>query len=141
LHKLDYYIHYSREPAEKKNYLNWLKAVTNPKKSGFVFNQIADLKARDLIPEDEISEHEVKTYPYRRLDSLFKVKTTDCKLWLMRFETWFGLDPAGQEKHISVNDLDYYRKPVVTYERIPNVATMKQKKYTTYDLMTYYDFK
>ena len=32
---------------------------------------------------------------------------------------WFGLDAAGQEQHTSVVDLDYYKKPAVTYERIP----------------------
>ena len=45
---------------KRKNYLNWLAKVTN-KKTGR-FNQIKDLKARELIPEDEISEHEGKTY-------------------------------------------------------------------------------
>jgi hypothetical protein len=115
---MGYYIMYdSDDTPEKKKYLNWLAKVTN-KKTG-KFNQVADLKARDLIPEEELSEHEGKIFPYRRLDALHKIKTLDGKLWLMRFETWFGLDAAGQEQHTSVVDLDYIKKPAVIYERIP----------------------
>jgi hypothetical protein len=115
---MGYYIMYdSNDSTEKKKYLNWLAKVTN-KKTG-KFNQVADLIARDLIPEEELSEHEGKIFPYRRLDSLTKIMTGDKKLWLSRTETWFGLDAAGQEQHTSVVDLDYYKKPAVTYERIP----------------------
>jgi hypothetical protein len=52
---MDYYIHWRDDTPEKKSYLYWLSKVTN-KKTG-KFNQVADLKARELIPEDEISEH------------------------------------------------------------------------------------
>jgi hypothetical protein len=103
---------------ERKVYDWFLAAVTNPKKPG-KFWQIADLKAADIIPEDEESEHEGKTYPYRRLDSLMKIRTADGKLFLRRHETWFGLTKAGQELSISVNDLDYYVKPKVTWEYVP----------------------
>ncbi len=64
------------EPFEKTHYEKWLAAVTNPKRSG-KFWQISDLKAADLIPDDEESEHEGKTYPYRRLHGLYKIKTKD----------------------------------------------------------------
>jgi hypothetical protein len=115
---MGYYIMYdSEDSAEKKRYLMWLAKVTN-KRTG-KFHQIKDLKARELIPEDEESEHEGKTYPYRTLSALSKVKTGDGKLWLMRHERWYGLDAAGQEVTLPVLDLDYYQKPVVTYERIP----------------------
>ena len=58
---MSYYIIYdSDDTPEKKKYLNWIAKVTN-KKTG-KFNQVADLKARELIPEEELSEHEGKTY-------------------------------------------------------------------------------
>jgi hypothetical protein len=60
---------------EKKRYVYWLSKVTN-KRTGR-FNQVADLKARELIPEDEENENEGKTYPYRKLNSLMKVKTKE----------------------------------------------------------------
>src|SRR5215208_833644 len=100
------------EPFKKKKYQLWISAVTNPKKPG-KFWQISDLKAADLIPEEEENEHEGKTYPYRRLNSLMKVKTSDGKLFLQRHEMWYGLTKAGQELSISVNDLDYIVKPKV----------------------------
>ena len=114
---MGYYIQWREDTMERKSYLHWLSKVTN-KKTG-KFNQIADLKARELIPEDEITGHEGKEYPYRKLDSLIKVKTGDGKLYLMRHESWYGLDAAGQELNKSVNDLDYHPKIAVTYERIP----------------------
>ena len=89
---MGYYIMYdSDDTPEKKKYLNWLAKVTN-KRTG-KFNQIKDLRARELIPEDEISEYEDRTYPYRGLDSLHKISTKD-GLYLLRHESWFGLDAA-----------------------------------------------
>jgi|SRR5918999_2234149 ribonucleotide reductase beta subunit family protein with ferritin-like domain len=53
---MGYYIHWrGDETMQRKKYDYWLSKVTN-KKTG-KFNQVADLKARELIPEDEISEH------------------------------------------------------------------------------------
>ena len=49
----------SDDSAEKIRYLQWLERVTN-KKTG-KFHQIKDLKAHELIPEDEITGHEDKT--------------------------------------------------------------------------------
>jgi hypothetical protein len=101
----------------KIRYKGWLESVTHPTKPG-KYNTIADLKKREKIPEDMISEHEGKTYPYRRLNSLYKIKK-DGKLYLMRIESWYGLSSAGEEIMISVNDLDYWVKPKVTHEYIP----------------------
>jgi hypothetical protein len=73
---MGYYIHWRvDETMEKKRYVYWLSKVTN-KRTGR-FNQVADLKARELIPEDEENENEGKTYPYRKLNSLMKVKTKE----------------------------------------------------------------
>jgi hypothetical protein len=102
----------------KISYQGWIDACTNPRKPG-KFYTISDLKKAEKIPEDFISEHEEKKYPYRKLDSLYKIKSKDGKLWLMRYESWYGLDSAGEEKNISVNDLDYWVKPNVRYEYIP----------------------
>ena len=130
---MSYYIIYdSDDTPEKKKYLNWIAKVTN-KKTG-KFNQVADLKARELIPEEELSEHEGKTYPYRRLDSLTKVKTYDGNLWLLRQETWFGLDAAGQEQHTSVVDLVYYKKPAVPRE--PDGPSIRVGKIITHMVYT-----
>lgn len=121
---MDYYIQVA-ESFEKRPYDRWIAAVTNPKKPG-KFWQIADLKAAEHIPQDEENEHEGKTYPYRRLNSLMKVKIADGNLWLRRHETWFGLTKAGQEFSISVNNLDYYVKPAVTWEYIPKDPQNKE---------------
>jgi hypothetical protein len=102
----------------KIKYQGWIDSCTNPKKPG-KFYTISDLKKAEKIPEDMISDHEDKKYPYRKLDSLYKIKTKDGKLWLMRYESWYGLDSAGEEKNISVNDLDYWVKPNVRYEYVP----------------------
>jgi hypothetical protein len=113
---MGYYIHYDSESGEKRRYNYWIAKVTN-KRTGR-FNQIKDLKARELIPEDEVNENDGKTYPYRRLNALIKVKTEDGKLWLHRIEQWVGIDAAGQEVTCPVVDLDYIRKPQIAYERI-----------------------
>jgi hypothetical protein len=117
-----YYLDYP-EPFEKTRYEKWLAAVTNPKRPG-KFWQIADLKAADLIPEDEENENEGKTYPYRRLSSLIKIKNKD-GIWLQRMEQWVGLTSEGQEKTCPVVDLDYYVKPPLEYQRIPKDPTNK----------------
>src|SRR5215204_5202488 len=55
---MGYYIHYDSESGEKWRYNYWIAKVTN-KRTGR-FNQIKDLKARELIPEDEENENEGK---------------------------------------------------------------------------------
>jgi hypothetical protein len=112
------FIPWSDDFVQRKiKYQGWLDACTNPNR-GNSFYTISDLKRAEKIPLDMISEHEEKIYPYRRLDALYKVKDKG-KLYLLRHETWFGLDLAGEEKSISVNDLDYWVKPSVKYEYIP----------------------
>jgi hypothetical protein len=37
----------------------------------------------------------------------------------MRYESWYGLDSAGEEIMKSVNDLDFYTLPSVRYEYVP----------------------
>jgi hypothetical protein len=98
-------------------YNGWISAVTNPKNGKF--NDVKYLRRRELIEEDQAVEHESKTYPYRKLDSLYRIKTPDGKQYLMRLEGWYGLDMNGEEKRISVNEIDFYVKPTVRYDRIP----------------------
>jgi hypothetical protein len=102
------------EPFMKKHYREWLSAVTNPRTGKFW--QIQKLIDEGIIPEDE--EYEPREYPYRKLNSLMKVSHNG-QLFIQRNEMWTGLTKAGQEFSISVNDLDYYVKPTVTYEYTP----------------------
>ena len=107
------------EFMERREVENFISKVTDKKRPGH-FWQISDLKARGLIPKEETSEYENITYPYRKLNCLFKIKLAgDGRLVLMRFETWFGLDLNGQEVHRSFDFIDYYSKPRIEYDRVP----------------------
>ena len=106
------------EFMERKRVENFIAQTTDKKRPGH-FWQISDLKARGFIPEEETSEYENITYPYRKLNALYKMKTFDGRLVLMRFESWYGLDANGQEVHRSQNNLDFYCKPRIDYDRVP----------------------
>jgi hypothetical protein len=110
------YVYYP-EPFEKTRYDRWLASVTNPKRQG-TFWQIADLKNRDDIPEDYISEYEGKTYPYRTCSQIIKIKNKD-GIFLHRIEQWVGLIRLGEEKTVPVVDLDYWVKPAIQYLIVP----------------------
>jgi hypothetical protein len=117
------YIYYP-EPFEKQRYDKWLASVTNPKRPG-TFWQISDLKNRDDVPEDYISEYEGKTYPYRTVSQIIKIKNKDGK-FLQRIEQWVGLTKLGEEKTVPVVDLDYWVKPPIQYQIIPKDPTNKE---------------
>jgi hypothetical protein len=112
------FIPWSDFVQRKIKYQGWLDTVTNPNKPG-KFYTIKDLKRTEDLPEDTISEHEGKSYPYRKLNALYKIKDKRGRLYLLRHEDWYGLDSAGEERMISVNDLDYWVKVNVRKERIP----------------------
>jgi hypothetical protein len=106
------------EFIERKRVEMFIAQATDKKRPGHWW-QIADLKNRGFVPEDETSEYENKKYPFRKVSSIAKVKTPDGRLFLRRFETWFGLDVNGQEIHRSFDFLDYISKPHIEYDRIP----------------------
>jgi hypothetical protein len=106
------------ESLERKRVENFIAKATDKKRPGH-FWQISDLKARGFVPEEEISEYEHTTYPYRQVNSIHKIKTSDGKFFLRRFETWFALDANGQEIHRSFDFLDFISKPRIEYDRVP----------------------
>jgi hypothetical protein len=106
------------EFIERKRVEMFIAQATDKKRPGH-FWQISNLKNRGFIPEDEVSEYENKTYPFRKVNSIAKRKTPDGRLFLQRFETWFALDVNGQEIHKSFDFLDFISKPRIEYDRIP----------------------
>jgi hypothetical protein len=113
------YIEWRDDFLLKRKYQNWLKTVINPKTGKFY--QYSDLIANGDIPEGDYGN---ALFPYRRLNSLHKIQTSD-GTFLMRYERWHGLSKAGQEIAISVNDLDYWTRPSVTWDFVPRDPTVR----------------
>ena len=86
--------------------IGYLRPLILRNQESFIRYQIS--RAIGDVPESRLAQLEGKEYPYRKLDSIMKVKTADGKLWIHRHETWYGLTKAGKELHTSVNNLDYW---------------------------------
>jgi hypothetical protein len=106
----DNYIQYDRDFIQRRKYNKWLEAVRSPQNGHFY--QTAILKMAGLI-SDEPSSLDGKTYPYRVLHQLYRVKTPKGPEFLWRKEYWYGLDSSNQEYAISVPDLDFYTHPKI----------------------------
>ena len=104
------YIQYDGDLIQRRKYNKWLGDVQAPQNNHFW--QMATLKMASLI-SDEPSPLDEKTYPYRVLHHLYRVKTPKGPEFLWRKEYWHGLDASGQEYAISVPDLDYYVHPTI----------------------------
>jgi hypothetical protein len=105
----DQYIQYDGDFIQRSKYNKWLAAVRSNQNGHFW--QMATLKMAGLI-SDEPSPLDEKTYPYRVLNHLYRVKTPKAE-FLWRKEYWTGLDSSGEEYAISVPDLDYYVHPKI----------------------------
>ena len=116
--KGDYVQWRGHESMEKKRVEDFIAKATDRKRPGRWW-QFSDLKNKGYIPEDEESEYEKRTYPFRQVNSIIKRKLPDGRFVLQRFETWYALDANGQEIHRSFDFLDYYAKPRIEYDRLP----------------------
>ena len=103
------YIQYDGDLIQRRKYNKWLGGSTSQTRT-IIFGKQATLKMASLI-SDEPSPLDEKTYPYRVLHHLYRVKTPKGPEFLWRKEYWHGLDSSGQEYAISVPDLDYYVHP------------------------------
>jgi hypothetical protein len=123
--RMDNFIAY-REPFKKKQYLKWLKAVTNIKTGKF--HTIHGLVEAGVISEGEEDQFEDKVFPNRKLHQLHRVKTATGEEYINRLEQWRGLSKVGGVVTVSVNDIDYWVKPKVTYSYEPEDLTNRDGK-------------
>jgi hypothetical protein len=121
----DQYIQYDGDFVQRQKYNKWLGAVRSDQNGHFW--QIATLKMAGLI-SDEPSPLDGKTYPYRMLNHLYRVKTPKGPEFLWRKEYWTGLDSSGQEYAISVPDIDYYVHPTIVSSDIDSITDETPRK-------------
>ena len=84
----DQYIQYDGDLIQRRKYNKWLGGVRSNQNNHFW--QMATLKMAELI-SDEPSPLDEKTYPYRVLHHLYRVKTPKGPEFLWRKEYWHGL--------------------------------------------------
>ena len=124
----DFYIQYDGDFIQRRKYNKWLEAVRSPQNNHFW--QMSTLKMASLI-SNEPSPLDDKTYPYRVLHHLYRVKTPKGAEFLWRKEYWHGLDDSGQEYAISVPDIDYYVHPKIESMDVDSTTGQPARKSTS----------
>jgi hypothetical protein len=125
LKRMDNFIQWEA-PFKRKQYDKWLKATTNPKTGKFY--TLSGLREAGVISEEEEEQFEEKTYPHRKLYQLHRVKTPSGEEYLQRLEQWIGLSRVGGVVTVSVNDIDYWVRPKVTYSYEPEDPQNREGK-------------
>jgi hypothetical protein len=107
-------------------YEKFIKTTTHPKTKKWYSPD--SLIAAGEIPETDLEQFENKDYPYARLNRLTRVKTIDGKEWLERMLTLYCLTREGNPTHKVIKEADYWHRPVVHYEYIPEDLDDKEGK-------------
>jgi hypothetical protein len=100
--------------AEEK----WFQQVTNPNNDEFF--QLEDLRAIGAVPADFRKDDKPKKYPFRKVDTIIRIKKADGTEWLKSRGKIVGLDKAGNDVTKTFVDPELYDKPVFNYQSKPD---------------------
>jgi len=104
----------------------FIKQTTNPK-TGKWYN-IHSLQEAGVISDLDIQQFETTDIPYVRLNRLTRVKSPNGKEWLERMFTIYALTREGNIISKVIQDSDFYHKPIVTHEYVPEDSQNKDSK-------------
>jgi hypothetical protein len=102
---------------QQEVYEKFLKTATNPKTKKWYTPQ--SLSAAGEIPDTDLEQFENREYPYARLNRLTRVRTRDGKEYLERMFTLYALTREGNPTHKVIKEADYWHKPIVSYQYVP----------------------
>jgi hypothetical protein len=77
--------------AEEK----WFAQVKNPNTGEFF--QLEDLRAVGAVPADFRKDEKLKRYPFKKVDTIIRIKKADGSEWLKSRQSWIGLDRLGND--------------------------------------------
>jgi hypothetical protein len=95
--------------AEEK----WFAQVKNPNSGEFF--QLEDLRAVGAVPADFRKDEKPKKYPFKKVDTIIRIKKGNGSEWLKSRQSWIGLDRLGNDILKTFVDPELYDRPVFTY--------------------------
>ena len=110
---------------QQEYYEKFIKSATHPKTKKWYTPQ--SLNASGEIPDSDLEQFEDKDYPHVRLNRLTRVKGLGGKEYLERMFTIYALTREGNPIHKVIKEADYWHKPVVVYEYVPEDLDDKEE--------------
>ena len=98
-------------------YEEFIRKTTNPKTGKWY--TIESLKAAGVISELDAEQFPSREYPYFRLNRITRIKDSSGGEWLQFNYTIYALTKEGNAIHRTISDADFYYKPRVTYQYVP----------------------
>jgi hypothetical protein len=95
----------------------WFEQVKNPNTGEFF--QLEDLRALGAVPSDFRKDEKPKKYPFKKVDTIIRIKKTDGSEWLKSRQSWIGLDRLGNDILKTFVDPELYDRPVFAYQSRP----------------------
>jgi hypothetical protein len=111
---------------QQEIYEKFIKQTTNPKTGQWY--TIHSLQEAGIISDLDIQQFETTDIPYVRLNRLTRVKSPNGKEWLERMFTIYALTREGNIISKVIQDSDFYHKPIVTHEYVPEDPQNKDGK-------------
>jgi|GEM_PF-697304 hypothetical protein len=99
----------------------WYEKVKSKRTGSFY--QAEDLIKRELVPEDWQPRTKVNgtpvQYPLKTVNEIYRIRLVDGSEWLKSRQMWKGLDTAGNEIDLAMNDKKMYDCGRPQYSRKP----------------------
>jgi hypothetical protein len=111
---------------QQEIYEKFIQQTTNVKTGNW--HTIGSLQSAGILSDADIQQFETTDIPYVRLNRLTRVKSPNGKEWLERMFTLYALTREGNLIHKVIQDIDFYHKPIVTYEYVPENPDIKDGK-------------
>jgi hypothetical protein len=111
---------------QQEYYEKFIQQTTNPKTGHW--HTIHSLQEAGVISDLDIQQFETTDIPYVRLNRLTCVRSPVGKEWLERMFTIYALTREGNIISEVIQDSDFYHKPIITHEYVPEDPQNKDGK-------------